>query len=195
MLFDWAESTPVPAAPRQPDTPGYFEGIARGAGYVPVFSDGKNWFTKGLSDAGNWIADEIAKSLRDLAHQPFVAGTNIPLGLSGVNLALGGFHSQAGSLAFLAVSLGLATIAHRTRFFSTTAAPEETAGFDNPAAPYLAPLMALVAASMLTGAFTAGFDYGYPLRVLAVAGALWVFRHQYRDLRWTWSWTAVAIGG
>lgn len=90
-LFDWAEATPVPAAPRLQDTPpGYLEGIARGTRYVPVFSDGKNWFTKGLSDAGNWISDEIAKQLKDLAHKPFIAGTTIPLGDKGVALNLDG---------------------------------------------------------------------------------------------------------
>jgi exosortase E/protease (VPEID-CTERM system) len=123
-------------------------------------------------------------------------------------LAMGGFHSQAGWLAFLAVSLGLVTVAQRTRFFSAATVPEEavvpedatgpeeTAGPTNPAAVYLAPMLVLVGASMITSAFSAAFDYGYPLRVLAVAGALWIFRRQYRDLglHRTWSWTAVAIG-
>jgi exosortase E/protease (VPEID-CTERM system) len=111
-------------------------------------------------------------------------------------LAMGGFHSHAGWLAFLAVSLGLAIVAQRSHFFSTATATKDTTDNANPAAPYLAPIMVLVAASMLTGAFSAGFDYGYPLRVVAVAAALWIFRSRYRELgfRVTWSWTALAIG-
>jgi hypothetical protein len=91
-LFDWAESSGVTTAPAfdVPGKPGYAEGIIRGTRYVPVFSEGKNWFTRGMSDAGNWIADEIASSLDALAHRPFTAGTNLPLGESGVNLSVGG---------------------------------------------------------------------------------------------------------
>jgi exosortase E/protease (VPEID-CTERM system) len=111
------------------------------------------------------------------------------------DLALGGFHSQAGWLAFLAVGLGLAAVAQRTRFFSAAETAAVQPGRNtNPTAAYLAPLLALVIVSMVTGAFTATFDHFYPLRALAVAGALWLFRQDYADLRWTWSWTAVAVG-
>ena len=113
------------------------------------------------------------------------------------DVAAGGFHSQAGWLAFLGVSLGLATVAQRRVFSSAPApeelaAPNEAAGASNPAAPYLAPVLVLVAVCMITRAFSAGFDHGYPLRVLAVAGAVWIYRHQYKglDLFRTWSWTA-----
>jgi exosortase E/protease (VPEID-CTERM system) len=109
-------------------------------------------------------------------------------------MALGGFHSQAGWLAFLAVSLGLAALAQHTRFFSTTVAPAAPAPGPNATVAYLAPLLALVATTMLTAAFTANFDQWYPLRVLAVAAALWVCRRGYEDLQWSRSWAAVALG-
>ena len=56
------------------------------------------------------------------------------------------------------------------------------------------PLLAIIATTMITAAFTSGFDRLYPLRVLTATAALWYFRRYYAALRWTWSWTAVAIG-
>ena len=64
----------------------------------------------------------------------------------------------------------------------------------NPAAAYLGPTLALLATMMVTGAFSAGFDRLYPLRVLASAVVLWHYRREYTDLRWSWSWGATAIG-
>jgi len=115
------------------------------------------------------------------------------------DIALGGFHSQIGWLAFIAVALGLVAVAQRMPFFRSVeqaAAP----GTRNARATvaYLAPMMALVAVAMVTGAFLAGFDWLYPLRVLAVAGVTWVlWRGSFAvaGLRGAWSWGAVAIGG
>src|SRR5581483_6929579 len=56
-------------------------------------------------------------------------------------------------------------------------------------------LLAIVATASLTTAFAAGpFDLFYPLRVAAAGAALWAFRRAYGELRWTWSWPAVAAG-
>jgi exosortase E/protease (VPEID-CTERM system) len=111
-------------------------------------------------------------------------------------VALGGFHSQAGWLAFNGVALGLVAVAVRSPFF--LAATDVTAGRDarNPAAPYLVPFLAVVAVTMLAAAFSAPGqpDWFYPLRVLAAGCALWAFRDVYRKWSWTWSWSAVAIG-
>jgi exosortase E/protease (VPEID-CTERM system) len=106
-------------------------------------------------------------------------------------VALGGFHSQAGALAFAAVALGLVVLAQRLRFF---AAVPLSAGVPNPTAGYVAPLLALVAATMVTAAFASTPERLYPVRVLAVAAALWLLRHHYAGWQWSWSWPAVAIG-
>src|SRR5262249_1435587 len=50
------------------------------------------------------------------------------------------------------------------------------------------------AVTMITGAFTAGFDGYYPLRVLAAAGTLYYFRGAYRAIWKPPSWVAVAVG-
>src|SRR5262249_15795068 len=63
------------------------------------------------------------------------------------------------------------------------------------AAPaYLAPFLTSVATAMVAGAFTADFEWLYPLRVVAVFAVLWAFRKSYANLGWTWSWQAFALG-
>ncbi len=111
--------------------------------------------------------------------------------------ALGGFHSQAGWLAFNAVALGTVALAGHLPWIR--ARTEEGGRAAAPAAPdegpaLLGPLMALLAAILVTGAFTGGFDWLYPLRVVAVCAALWAFRKGYADIRWGWSWEAAGLG-
>ena len=120
----------------------------------------------------------------------------VVIGTSGwPDVALGGFHSQAGWLVFNAVGLGLVAITIRGRYFVTTRGPAPVAS-DAPdkTTAYLAPFLAIIAASMITGAVSAGFDRLYPVRVVAAAATLWAFRKSYSDLRWSWSWGAVGIG-
>jgi exosortase E/protease (VPEID-CTERM system) len=109
------------------------------------------------------------------------------------DIALAGFHSQAGWLSFSAVSLGLLAASRRWRFFTKTAAISPAPG-DRSSAAFLAPLFVLLAGTMVTQAFSAGFDQLYPLRILATSWALWMFRHEYGRWTWSWSWTAIGIG-
>ncbi|MFO0953829.1 MAG: exosortase E/protease, VPEID-CTERM system, partial [Isosphaeraceae bacterium] len=125
-------------------------------------------------------------------------------------VALGGFHSQAGWLAFNAVALGLVLLSRRAQLFAAPESDIESAvehsptAFEgpSPSAAYLAPLLGLVAAVMVTTALSppSGFDAFYPARVLVTAGLLWMFRDGHAELwgetnrRAWWSWTAVAIG-
>jgi exosortase E/protease (VPEID-CTERM system) len=119
-------------------------------------------------------------------------------------IALGGFHSQAGWLAFNAVALGLVLLSDRLGFVSAdlksadsdTSADAQVAPENlNPARAFLAPFLTSVAAAMIAAAFTADFEWLYPLRVVAVFGVLWAFRHSYAKLGWTCSWQAFALGG
>jgi CAAX prenyl protease-like protein len=54
--------------------------------------------------------------------------------------------------------------------------------------------MTLLAAGMVVGAISATFEWLYPLCLVGVAGVLWIYRLSYRDLTWTWSFPAAAIG-
>jgi exosortase E/protease (VPEID-CTERM system) len=109
------------------------------------------------------------------------------------DVALGGFHSLAGWLAFNAVALGLVAVSNRSRFFNAAISPHTNTS--NPTAPYLAPFLVALAVAMVTGAFSSnGFDWLYPVRVLAVLGTIWYFRKAYAQFPWSWSWHAVALG-
>jgi exosortase E/protease (VPEID-CTERM system) len=110
-------------------------------------------------------------------------------------VALGGFHSYSGWLLFCGGALGLVAVARRSPFFTRPDVLHDAAATANPTGVYICPLLALVVAGMVAGAFTAGgFDALYALRVAAVASVLWWFRKDYRRLRWTWSWGAIAAG-
>src|SRR5262249_19088142 len=101
-------------------------------------------------------------------------------------VATTGFHSQAGWVAFLAISLGLVVLTRRVRFLRARGPDETAARGPNPTAAYLMPLLAVLATAMLTGAFSGGFDNLYALRALAAGAALWFFWRQYPGLRWSW---------
>src|SRR5262249_54091715 len=119
----------------------------------------------------------------------------IAIGSSGwPDVAMGGFHSQAGWLAFNAVALGLVAIAGRLPALQAEAANTLQARHASPAAPYLLPFLVGIAAAMVTTAFTGGFNEIAPLRVLAVASVLWFYRDVYEDFAWVPSWHAVGAG-
>jgi exosortase/archaeosortase family protein len=84
-------------------------------------------------------------------------GTSVSAGV-----ALGGFHSQAGWLFFLAVSLGLMAVSHRVRLFAAPAVtrPEASGGPRDAteAATLLVPVLVLLASVMVTSAISSGFD-------------------------------------
>ena len=113
------------------------------------------------------------------------------------DIAVDGFHSQAGWIGFSAVAFGVIYIAHR--HFLATTVDTETAQRPHPAdtssAPsLLMPLLALLASSMLVAASSSGFPYLYPVNVIVTAGVLWHFRSNYKPLMKIPSWHGVAIG-
>lgn len=111
-------------------------------------------------------------------------------------IALRGFHAQAGWIAFTLIAVGAITLSKRMRFFSVSKPEFSVVGTDKRlAAALLVPLLALMAASMLTSASSSGFDALYPLRVVAIALVLCYFRRSYNGLLgWKWAWQAPAIG-
>ena len=110
------------------------------------------------------------------------------------DVAMGGFHSQAGWLGFIAVALGLMTVAGRLPGIAVSAGPLESAGRSNATAAYIGPFLAILLAWMIGTAFSSGFEWVYPLRVIAAVAVLWLCRGAYGELRGSWSWPAVGIG-
>ncbi|QEH38895.1 Transmembrane exosortase (Exosortase_EpsH) [Aquisphaera giovannonii] len=101
-------------------------------------------------------------------------------------VAVGGFHSQAGWLAFNLVGLGLIAGSRGLGAFSKARSDAEDSGPTvNPTAAYLGPLMALLAVAMVTGAASDGaFDLLYPARIAAACAVLWVYRGAYPIRSW-----------
>jgi exosortase E/protease (VPEID-CTERM system) len=136
----------------------------------------------------------------------------ILIGVAGApKVAAGGFHSQAGWIAFNCVALSFAvltrhmpwlasrTLASESRNFASVAIgasqPEQAAeAGHNPTAAYLAPFLAILAAAMISRAASGGFEWLYPLRFAAAAVVLWVFRSKYRELDWRFGGFSV-LGG
>ncbi|NDC53668.1 MAG: exosortase E/protease, VPEID-CTERM system [Planctomycetia bacterium] len=126
-------------------------------------------------------------------------------------IAVDGFHSTAGWIAFVTVGLGTIWAASRMPFF-TKLEPLETGGSwagpggireaDGRGTPHaflatpacVVPFLALTAITMLTRAFSSGFDVLYPVRVATVAIVLWSLRAAYPLRGWRFSFVPVAIG-
>lgn len=121
-------------------------------------------------------------------------------------IAMQGFHSHAGWIAFNIVALGTCLAARRIPALSLASGAEPTPlegvgatpvaerNAPNPTLPFLLPFLAILAAGMLAGAASSGFEWLYILRVAAAAAALWCFRHRYRTLNWKVSWPSAALG-
>jgi exosortase E/protease (VPEID-CTERM system) len=113
-------------------------------------------------------------------------------------IAIGGFHSQAGWIAFNAVALGFSVAARRTPYFTVNLPRAESAGHAqadyNPTAAFLIPFLMILGAGMVAGALSGRFEWSYPLRFFAAAGALWAFRNTYRKLDWRTGWLGPAMG-
>ncbi len=120
----------------------------------------------------------------------------IAIGNAGAKaVAAGGFHSQAGWIAFNAVSLGLLLGVRHVPWLTKTAHEERSSIWaDNPAAPYILPFLAILAAGMISRAASARFEWLYPLRFFAAASALWFYRRKLAVLDWRAGWLAFPIG-
>ena len=121
------------------------------------------------------------------------------------DIAVDGFHAQAGWIAFLIVGLGIIWAAQTIPFFTIQpghsdrspptgplAAPAIGGGIVDDGAGVAAgtlhgpsttacllPFLGLTGVTILTGAFTSGFDLFYPLRVITVAATLVLLRRQF----------------
>ncbi len=102
-----------------------------------------------------------------------------------------GFHSVAGWLFFNFIACGLIWASRRLGLFSKA---QSVAPGPNPAAAYLVPMLAIIATSMITVAFSSGFEVLYPLRMIIAALALWWYRAEFASMQWKVSWFAVLSG-
>jgi exosortase E/protease (VPEID-CTERM system) len=109
-------------------------------------------------------------------------------------IALGGFHSQAGWIGFSAVALGLVVAARRIPWLSVASPVSEPRSSTNPTAVYFLPFLAIVAAGMFSRSGSGRFEWLHPMRLFAAAVIFWVFRREYARLDWKVGFTGPAIG-
>jgi len=185
-------------------TQGFSVGIAatcsglEGVGLMLVFSVGWLWFFRHecrfpqallLIPAGLltiWLLNAVRIAVLIL-----IGDAGAP------NVAVGGFHSQAGWIAFNAVALGFSLVARRLRWVTVSGPerPHDDRSAENPTAMYLMPFLAILAAGMISQAASGTFEWLYPLRFLAAAATLWFFRSRYARLDWRFGAVALLIGG
>jgi exosortase E/protease (VPEID-CTERM system) len=117
--------------------------------------------------------------------------------MGAADVAAGGFHSEAGWLAFNFVALALCVGARRSSWLLRGPADPDVArasSVSNPTAPLLLPLLSILGASMTTQLATAGFEWLYPVRVIAAAAVLMYFARAYRALDWRITLAGVGFG-
>jgi exosortase E/protease (VPEID-CTERM system) len=111
------------------------------------------------------------------------------------DIAIYGFHSQAGWIAFNAVACGLVFLSRRSTWLNRSAErPQDCESADNPTAAFLMPLLAILAAGTVARAMSSDFEFLYPLRFIAALAALVYFRRQLAALDWHFTWRGPAVG-
>ena len=111
-------------------------------------------------------------------------------------IAMSGFHSQAGWIAFNAVVVGIAWAAPRLGWISLPQpgpAASKTS-VPNKTLPYLLPFAVILASGMLSKAASAGFEWLYPLKFLSALAVLWVFRREYSQIMGKPGWLPAIAG-
>jgi exosortase E/protease (VPEID-CTERM system) len=122
----------------------------------------------------------------------------ILIGLAGAeDIAIKGFHSEAGWISFNAVSLGLCVAAQRMSWFSKRPRAQKPARSMTEA--YLVPFLSILAASMAARAMSSDFEWAYPLRFAAPLVVFWFYRRSYRGIDWRFSpggglWIGIGAG-
>lgn len=112
-------------------------------------------------------------------------------------IAITGFHSQAGWMMFLIVTIGIMLLVHRMAFFhdqAATPSATETSPAVREATALLAPFLAMTAAGIVAAAFSGGGYWLYALRVAALSLALFAFWRFYRALDWRIGWEPIVLG-
>jgi exosortase E/protease (VPEID-CTERM system) len=168
-----------------------------GTALMLVFTIGLLWFMRGelrfprailLVPAGMavmWVSNALRITLLIL------------IGVAGAPaVAMGGFHSQAGWIAFNVIALGFSVAAARLPWLAVRRAPKlDRKIVARSAAPeYLLPFLMILGAAMISRAVSSGLEWLYPLRFFAAAAVLWSFRRKYRTLDWRFDWSALLVG-
>ena len=111
------------------------------------------------------------------------------------DVAVWGFHTQAGWITFILTSVGIMWLAHHSAFFVKNIEPNSSSSrtINLPIATLL-PLIALLGMTFITQALSGQFDWLYPLRVIVVAGTI-MYCLRYLDLSpIQWNYFSIVAG-
>jgi exosortase E/protease (VPEID-CTERM system) len=112
-----------------------------------------------------------------------------------VDVAVYGFHSQAGWIAFILVACGLVLWSRHSAWLNRTAATSAASGTtENPTAVYLMPLLAVLTAGVLSRTISGSFESFYGLRLAAGLALLLIYRRSLVALDWRFSWRGPLVG-
>jgi exosortase E/protease (VPEID-CTERM system) len=117
----------------------------------------------------------------------------IAIGDSGYSqIALVGFHSQAGWIAFNGAAFAVVIVSDRISWLKR--AGIERTGVADSTAAYLVPLLAILAAGMIAHALSGAVELLYPLRLLAGGAAIIAFRRTFHWTHWRFELRACGVG-
>ena len=109
-------------------------------------------------------------------------------------MAIYGFHSQAGWIAFNCAACGVAFASRRSRWLNRSTQADESSAGTHSTAAYLLPFLAILAAGMLSRAVSSGFDTWYALRLIVAVPALVLWWRPLSRLDWRFGWRGILIG-
>ncbi len=108
-------------------------------------------------------------------------------------VAIYGFHSQAGWIAFNCAAGGVVLLSRRISWLNRDDVMVRK-GSSNPTAAYLMPFLAVLIAGTLAHAMSSGFEVLYPLRLLTGLAVLAWYRQGLEDLNYRCTWRGPLIG-
>jgi exosortase E/protease (VPEID-CTERM system) len=110
------------------------------------------------------------------------------------DVAVYGFHSQAGWIAFNCAACGIALVSRRSAWLQRSAAQDAAVRADNPTAAYLLPFLVMLFGRMIVLAVSGPSGPWHVLPALAGAVGLWHYRREFAGLAWRFTWRGVAAG-
>ena len=141
-----------------------------GVGLMLALMGGYAWVRRSALGMPRAVAVVIGATLLVWLANSLRIALLVALGTVAPDVAIGGFHSRAGAVFFLAVALGV--VAAVERGLSAEAGAQRAA--PDPAVPYLLPFLAVLGVGFVSGSFAASADPLYGLRI--AVGALLVWR-------------------
>lgn len=110
-------------------------------------------------------------------------------------IAIYGFHSQAGWIAFNCAAGAVVLLSRRISWLNRVDAIDaQNHESSNPTAAYLMPFLIILVAGTVAHALSSGFEMLYPMRLIAGLAALIWYRKRLADLNFRCTWRGPAAG-